>query len=528
MQSSLKNKSAITLVALAVTIIVMLILASVAIAVSFGENGLITKVKNAEAQSNKQKLKEQVGLLITEAKNKAEMEGDKYNYEYFLRYIKAKQNPIYGFNGSGIEEKIYLKEKPDEEENLKEIYREAKHEIVKTAKSNFTPPDMLRRLQNDTHLTLNVKGEIKLDQERLIPYVDGVEGILYIIDGNGIGLESMHDTIIIDEISGGAVQRVEFKSNFIPDDGYLIDKQDINKDVVILKREVAKAKANNKKAIIMKSEAVIILAFLEKGIHNVTFANHLNGLSIFKTENIFMELKSVGIKYPRYINANKISAKPNQQNVISGEFALSLHEPDNLIRGRQQVEISDDFLDKLTGLKGVRIGGTNISPEKIERILNGLKDKSGIEQISHHYGFEIIPQNVPFNLKGFDNLKYVNISLNYIRNYDALKKYPKLEAISNVRSLFKMPVDETNSREVTLTANTFANNRNLRTLYAGFHGVTIKELPIGLFRKNPNLDPKYIFDGARIKGYKPTPQELFGRPVNISFKELYDRAIFVD
>ena len=46
--NDLKNKSGITLIALVITIIVLLLLAGVAIATLTGENGLITRAKQAK------------------------------------------------------------------------------------------------------------------------------------------------------------------------------------------------------------------------------------------------------------------------------------------------------------------------------------------------------------------------------------------------------------------------------------------------------------------------------------------------
>lgn len=49
----LKNKNAITLIALVITIIIMLLLAGVAIQMTIGENGLIAKSTQAKSQQAK-------------------------------------------------------------------------------------------------------------------------------------------------------------------------------------------------------------------------------------------------------------------------------------------------------------------------------------------------------------------------------------------------------------------------------------------------------------------------------------------
>ena len=61
----MKNKSGITLIALVITIIVLIILAGVAISLTLGENGLLTKAKQAKTDYNLAKEKEELELEIT-------------------------------------------------------------------------------------------------------------------------------------------------------------------------------------------------------------------------------------------------------------------------------------------------------------------------------------------------------------------------------------------------------------------------------------------------------------------------------
>ena len=58
----LKNNNAITLIALVITIIIMLLLAAVAIQLTFGENGLISKSTQAKYQQAKSELYETAKL----------------------------------------------------------------------------------------------------------------------------------------------------------------------------------------------------------------------------------------------------------------------------------------------------------------------------------------------------------------------------------------------------------------------------------------------------------------------------------
>ena len=60
----LKHESAITLVALIVTIIVLLILAGITITLTVGRNGLLDKVQQASIENEKAEIQEIIQLVI--------------------------------------------------------------------------------------------------------------------------------------------------------------------------------------------------------------------------------------------------------------------------------------------------------------------------------------------------------------------------------------------------------------------------------------------------------------------------------
>ena len=63
-----RSKNGITLVALVVTIIVLLILATVSVQVLTGDNGLLTKTETAVQSNNDSQEEEKVKLAVTAAK----------------------------------------------------------------------------------------------------------------------------------------------------------------------------------------------------------------------------------------------------------------------------------------------------------------------------------------------------------------------------------------------------------------------------------------------------------------------------
>ena len=76
MDKQMKRERGITLIALVVTIVVLLILATVSIGMLTGENGIITQAQNSKEQTEIGYEKEQVSLAYSSAKTKKISEGD--------------------------------------------------------------------------------------------------------------------------------------------------------------------------------------------------------------------------------------------------------------------------------------------------------------------------------------------------------------------------------------------------------------------------------------------------------------------
>ena len=67
----MKNQKGITLISLVITIVILIILAGVAINMTLGENGILTKAKEAKKMQTIAAAKEQIGLEILEAQIEA-------------------------------------------------------------------------------------------------------------------------------------------------------------------------------------------------------------------------------------------------------------------------------------------------------------------------------------------------------------------------------------------------------------------------------------------------------------------------
>ena len=105
LRNKVTNSHGITLVALVITIVVLLILATVTVQTLTGNNGLITKAETA-VQSNKESQeleKIQLAVLSVKMKNNGKLSTDDLNNELNVKTIEKKGYNWY-YNGYSIDE----------------------------------------------------------------------------------------------------------------------------------------------------------------------------------------------------------------------------------------------------------------------------------------------------------------------------------------------------------------------------------------------------------------------------------------
>jgi len=95
------NTNGITLIALVITIIVLLILASVTIAMLTGENGILNQARNAGKEYSKGEVREKVSLILSEYKTENSTK-EKIEFDDFLRKnlqvgVAENDNDTYSF-----------------------------------------------------------------------------------------------------------------------------------------------------------------------------------------------------------------------------------------------------------------------------------------------------------------------------------------------------------------------------------------------------------------------------------------------
>ena len=106
-----ENKKGITLVALVVTIVVLLILAGVSLNLLIGNNGIITRARQAKISNDLSSYKEQLAMFIAEKKVE--------NSEFYESSLTAGKNNLY-----------YNTKTSEDEKTIKDIIRDVKDEYL--------------------------------------------------------------------------------------------------------------------------------------------------------------------------------------------------------------------------------------------------------------------------------------------------------------------------------------------------------------------------------------------------------------
>ena len=106
-----ENKKGITLVALIVTIVVLLILAGVSLNLLIGNNGIITRAKQAKISNDLSSYKEQLAMFIADKKTE--------NSEFYESSLTAGKNNLY-----------YNTKTSEDEKTIKDIIKDVKDEYL--------------------------------------------------------------------------------------------------------------------------------------------------------------------------------------------------------------------------------------------------------------------------------------------------------------------------------------------------------------------------------------------------------------
>ena len=190
---SARNKKGITLVALVVTIVVLLILAGVSLNLLIGNNGIMTRAKQARISNDLSSYKEQLAMFISEKKVE--------NSEFYESSLTAGKSNLY-----------YNTKTSEDEKTIKDIIKDVKDEYL----------DSLEVVKGKLTVNTKDKNIIKVAQAVGVepnPY-DIKDGVLQSSDGNLLLMDENGTLTIpnsVTEIGEGAFSGVTgLKTIIIP------------------------------------------------------------------------------------------------------------------------------------------------------------------------------------------------------------------------------------------------------------------------------------------------------------------------
>ena len=190
---SAKNKKGITLVALVVTIVVLLILAGVSLNLLIGNNGIMTRAKQARISNDLSSYKEQLAMFIADKKTE--------NSEFYESSLTAGKNNLY-----------YNTKTSEDEKTIKDIISDVKDEYL----------DSLEVIKGKLMINTQDKNTIRVAQAVGVepnPY-DIRDGVLQSSDGNLLLMDENGTLTIpnsVTEIGEGAFSGVTgLKTIIIP------------------------------------------------------------------------------------------------------------------------------------------------------------------------------------------------------------------------------------------------------------------------------------------------------------------------
>ena len=110
-ENIMKNNKGITLIALVITIIILIILASVGLAAILNSDGLINKAKMGGSQYSEESIKETINLAAINASTNAEGNFNVNDFEKYLDYKFGQENYTYTLNDENGTISVTYKEK---------------------------------------------------------------------------------------------------------------------------------------------------------------------------------------------------------------------------------------------------------------------------------------------------------------------------------------------------------------------------------------------------------------------------------
>ena len=455
-----KNKNAITLIALVITIVIMLLLAGVAIQMTMGENGLIAKSKEAQKAQAKAELYDTAKLSYTNLKAKA-LENGEASPQAELALSTTEFTNKYNVVGDNI---------TDKKGNVIETKANVLNVLQGTVAGGFSPGTSTGTTTPAVYKTVGGVPILEDDKDKLILKLIAKSDTIVSFGGIGDSFLSRISPIDVDYGNG--------EKGKITDLYNIFDKQ-YNRGEYILKLKNIKdfeLKYNGDFEIEILQWGKI----LEKDEKNIIKIPNVS--KIYEPEPDKIPIEYINIKLteiPEWLFSKKVTSTV-MSKFGSNNSIVSI--PEELFKNNVNVISFDSVFRGCSGITSIPEGlfKNNVNIVSFDSVFSGCS------------GITSIPEGL------FNNNVNVTNFRDAFRGCNGITSIPEGLFKNNANVIYFTNIFFGCSRLTRIPVRLFYNNVNVKEFNGAFENCSgITSIPEGLFDRNVNVKGfGYVFQNC--------------------------------
>ena len=455
-----KNKNAITLIALVITIVIMLLLAGVAIQMTMGENGLIAKSKEAQKTQAKAELYDTAKLSYTNLKAKA-LENGEASPQAELALSTTEFTNKYNVVGDNI---------TDKKGNVIETKANVLNVLQGTVAGGFSPGTSTGTTTPAVYKTVGGVPILEDDKDKLILKLIAKSDTIVSFGGIGDSFLSRISPIDVDYGNG--------EKGKITDLYNIFDKQ-YNRGEYILKLKNIKdfeLKYNGDFEIEILQWGKI----LEKDEKNIIKIPNVS--KIYEPEPDKIPIEYINIKLteiPEWLFSKKVTSTV-MSKFGSNNSIVSI--PEELFKNNVNVISFDSVFRGCSGITSIPEGlfKNNVNIVSFDSVFRGCS------------GITSIPEGL------FNNNVNVTNFRDAFRGCNGITSIPEGLFKNNANVIYFTNIFFGCSRLTRIPVRLFYNNVNVKEFNGAFGNCSgITSIPEGLFDRNVNVKGfRYVFQNC--------------------------------
>ena len=455
-----KNKNAITLIALVITIVIMLLLAGVAIQMTMGENGLIAKSKEAQKTQAKAELYDTAKLSYTNLKAKA-LENGEASPQAELALSTTEFTNKYNVVGDNI---------TDKKGNVIETKANVLNVLQGTVAGGFSPGTSTGTTTPAVYKTVGGVPILEDDKDKLILKLIAKSDTIVSFGGIGDSFLSRISPIDVDYGNG--------EKGKITDLYNIFDKQ-YNRGEYILKLKNIKdfeLKYNGDFEIEILQWGKI----LEKDEKNIIKIPNVS--KIYEPEPDKIPIEYINIKLteiPEWLFSKKVTSTV-MSKFGSNNSIVSI--PEELFKNNVNVISFDSVFRGCSGITSIPEGlfKNNVNIVSFDSVFSGCS------------GITSIPEGL------FNNNVNVTNFRDAFRGCNGITSIPEGLFKNNANVIYFTNIFFGCSRLTRILVRLFYNNVNVKEFNGAFGNCSgITSIPEGLFDRNVNVKGfRYVFQNC--------------------------------